>query len=227
LGGGEPFIIPRTEGYSGILVDDLVTKGADEPYRMFTSRAEFRLHLRIDNADERLTPAGRRLGLVSEERWKLFRKKQEQKALLSEAMNATRVSPEAVPGFAGLAADDRPTLAMYLRRPEVSIGDLGNWVRSVIGEPPVRGLLETIETEFKYAGYIAQQEKQIDRLKRSESRPIPESFRYEGVPGLSREIREKLSRVQPRTLGQAGRIPGVTPAAIAVLDLQLNLARTA
>jgi tRNA uridine 5-carboxymethylaminomethyl modification enzyme len=225
LGGLDPLMIPRTEGYCGILVDDLVTKGADEPYRMFTSRAEFRLHLRIDNADERLTPLGRRLGLVSEERWQLFCKKQQQKALLSEALNTARVTPEVVPGFSG-STDDRPTLAVYLRRPEVSIADLGNWVRSVIGEPPVRGLLETIETEFKYAGYIAQQEKQIDRLKRAESRPIPISFRYEGVPGLSREIREKLSHVQPRTLGQAGRIPGVTPAAIAVLDLQLNLART-
>jgi tRNA uridine 5-carboxymethylaminomethyl modification enzyme len=226
LGGFDPLIIPRTEGYSGILVDDLVTKGADEPYRMFTSRAEFRLHLRIDNADERLTPHGRRHGLVSEERWQLFCKKQQQKGLLSEAMNTTRVSPEVVPGFSG-PTDDRPTLALYLRRPEVSIADLGNWVRFVLGEPPVRGLLETIETEFKYAGYIAQQEKQIDRLKRAESRPIPVSFRYEGVPGLSREIREKLSHVQPRTLGQAGRIPGVTPAAIAVIDLYLNLARTA
>ena len=226
LAGSDPLIVPRTEGYTGILIDDLVTKGADEPYRMFTSRAEFRLHLRIDNADERLTPAGREVGLVSDERWALFRKKQAQKARLVEAFEKTRVHPDLATGFQG-AADDRPSIAVWLRRPEASTDQLRNWVCFVLGEEPVRGVLATIETELKYAGYISQQERQIERLKDAEGRRIPVNFGYEGIPGLSREVRDKLARVQPETLGQAARIPGVTPAAIAVLDLYLNLARTA
>ncbi len=216
LSGADPIMVGRTEGYTGILIDDLVTKGADEPYRMFTSRAEFRLHLRIDNADERLTPVGRRAGLVTSERWELYLKKQDQKAQLLDLLNRHRreVSP-----------DDRPTLAQWLRRPEARIDDLSAWIRQRLGEEPVRGLVTTVETEIKYSGYISQQEKQIERLKGSEGRRIPANFGYTTIPGLSREIREKLERVRPETLGQASRIPGVTPAAVAVLDVYLDLAR--
>jgi tRNA uridine 5-carboxymethylaminomethyl modification enzyme len=201
VGASDPVIVERTEGYVGILVSDLITKGADEPYRMFTSRAEFRLHLRIDNADERLTPIGRRAGLVTDERWELYTKKQGQKRQLRELF------------------ETRPALADWLRRPESRIAN-------VSGLPEndwVHGVLQTVETELKYAGYIAQQQKLVARLRDAESRRIPVEFSYDGVPGLSNEASEKLGRVRPETLGQAGRIPGITPAAIAVLDVYLSL----
>ena len=222
ISGKSPITIGRTEGYTGILIDDLINKGADEPYRMFTSRAEFRLHLRIDNADERLTPLGRRVGLVTDDRWKLYQRKQEQKRLIMEQLESVRVTPEAF-GHLGLAADERPSLAQWLRRPEAKVEMLAEWLRGKTGEEHVHGLLATVETEAKYAGYIAQQERQIDRLKDSERRTIPSGFAFGTVPGLSTEVRQKLERVRPETLGQAGRIPGVTPAAIAVLDVYLSL----
>jgi len=206
LGGREPVVVLRTDGYTGILIDDLVTKGADEPYRMFTSRAEFRLHLRIDNADERLTPMGRRIGLVDNLRWDLFTAKQQQKAKLCSALEGHRYS-------------------QWLKRPEARIEEIGSWVRECLGEEPARGLLATVETETKYAGYIAQQERQIERLKNAEGRKIPIDFAFRAIPGLSREIGEKLTKVQPETLGQAARIPGVTPAAIAILDVYLSIVR--
>ncbi len=206
LGGKEPVVIGRTEGYTGILIDDLITKGADEPYRMFTSRAEFRLHLRIDNADARLTPIGRRAGLVTDERWAVFTQKQAQKERLSAAMGTHRNG-------------------QWLKRPEASIAELAGWVREILGEEPARGLLATVETEVKYSGYIAQQERQMVHMKDSEQRAIPGDFEFAGIPGLSREIQDKLARVRPGTLGQAARIPGVTPAAIAILDCYLSVTR--
>jgi len=199
-------VISRTEGYTGILIDDLISKGADEPYRMFTSRAEFRLHLRIDNADARLTPIGRRAGLVTDERWELVLKKRAQQDLLSRALEGHRSG-------------------QWLKRPEARIQEIVPWIREVLGQEPVRGLLATVETETKYSGYIRQQERQMERLKDSEGRHIPEEFAYRGIPGLSREVQDKLERVRPVTLGQAARIPGVTPAAVAVLDCYLSLAR--
>ena len=222
LSGRDPLEIARNEGYTGILIDDLITKGADEPYRMFTSRAEFRLHLRIDNADERLTTAGHRVGLVTNDRWSLLTKKRGQKERLAKLLDQTRVEPSHFPGF-GMSPDDRPTLAVWLRRPEASIDRLQTWATNALGEAPVRGLLTTIETELKYAGYLQQQERQIDRLKGSDRRQIPAGFAYADIPGLSREVRDKLGRVRPETLGQAARIPGVTPAAVAVLDVYLSL----
>src|SRR5579863_9472284 len=214
VGGLDPVVIPRTDGYTGILIEDLITKGADEPYRMFTSRAEFRLHLRIDNADERLTPIGQRLGLVSSERWALYLRKQEQKQRIRAFLDSTRVDPTLVPG-------DRPTYAEWLRRPESKLSRISGQL------PPdlVHGVLDTVETEIKYAGYIQQQDRQVARLKDSERRRIPANFPYPDVPGLSNEVRQKLARVLPETLGQASRIPGVTPAAIAVLDVYLGIMR--
>jgi tRNA uridine 5-carboxymethylaminomethyl modification enzyme len=205
LGGCDPLMVARTEGYTGILIDDLISKGAEEPYRMFTSRAEFRLHLRIDNADERLTPMGRRVGLVSEERWRVFTQKQAQKSRL-------------------LAVLQRHKYGEWLKRTEARIGEIRSWAVEILGEEPVHGLLTTIETETKYNGYIAQQERQISRLKTSEQRPIPDDFAFQSIPGISREVGEKLERVRPVTLGQAARIPGVTPAAVAILDVYLSLA---
>jgi tRNA uridine 5-carboxymethylaminomethyl modification enzyme len=199
IGGLDPVIIERHQGYTGILISDLITRGADEPYRMFTSRAEFRLHLRIDNADERLTPIGRRIGLVDDHRWAIFERKQEQKEFLRRHIERSR-------------------LADWLRRPEARLADAGLPAAEYLW-----GVLETVETEFKYAGYLAQQQRLVQRLREAESRRIPAGFSYAGIPGLSNEIREKLTRVRPETLGQAGRIPGVTPAAIAVLDVYLRL----
>jgi tRNA uridine 5-carboxymethylaminomethyl modification enzyme len=217
-GGEEPMVVGRTEGYTGILVDDLISKGADEPYRMFTSRAEFRLHLRIDNADERLTPLGRRVGLVTDERWAMYEKKQTQRRVFGEILDKTRAEE-----WLGLASDDRPTLAVWLKRPEARIDRLREWLIAKTGETPVHGVLTTLETEAKYSGYIAQQARQIERLKGSGNHQIPKEFSFDCIPGLSREIVQKLTRVQPETLGQAGRIPGVTPAAIAVLDVYLRM----
>ncbi|MBV8896701.1 MAG: tRNA uridine-5-carboxymethylaminomethyl(34) synthesis enzyme MnmG [Acidobacteriaceae bacterium] len=220
--GRAPLEIGRSGGYMGILIDDLISKGADEPYRMFTSRAEFRLHLRIDNADERLTPLGRQVGLVSNGRWEQFERKQEQKAAISALLGQTRAN--SVPEIVGLdAASDNPTLAVWLRRPEARIQMLQAWIAKQTPFEPVHGVLTTIETETKYAGYLAQQERQIQQLKDSEHRQIPAAFTYDSIPGLSNEVRQKLTRVRPATLGQAQRIPGVTPAAIAVLDIYLNM----
>jgi len=221
--GLPPIRLARSDGYVGILIDDLINKGADEPYRMFTSRAEFRLHLRIDNADERLTPLGRSVGLVSEERWQLFERKQEQKAQIFELLAKVRTS--AVPELVGLdAATDNPTLKVWLRRPEAKIEQLKPWITKRNGAELVHGVLSTVETEAKYEGYLAQQNRQIQQLAQSEGRQIPATFSYERIPGLSNEVRQKLARVRPGTLGQAGRIPGITPAAVAVLDIYLNLA---
>jgi len=222
LGGNAAVVLGRTEGYTGILIDDLVNKGADEPYRMFTSRAEFRLHLRIDNADERLTPIGRRIGLVTDDRWILYERKQAQRNKLNHLLESTRVDPIAFPTL-GTAGDDRPTLLNWLRRPEAKISSIAFWIREKLSEEAVHGLLTTVETEAKYAGYIAQQERQIGRLKDSERRRIPDGFEFEDIPGLSNEVKQKLRRVRPETLGQAGRIPGVTPAAVAVLDVYLSV----
>lgn len=204
--GEEPLIIGRTDGYTGILISDLVSKGTDEPYRMFTSRAEFRLRLRIDNADERLTPEGRRIGLVTDDRWEQFQAKQAQKEMLR----------------AHLAKN--PTAAAWLRRPESKITAMpglpaheGAWAN---------GVLETVETEVKYSGYIAQQERQIEQVRSSDRRRIPVEFQYSSIPGLSREVREKLEKYRPETLGQAGRISGITPAAVAVLEVYLNVSQS-
>jgi tRNA uridine 5-carboxymethylaminomethyl modification enzyme len=199
-------VLPRNEAYIGIMIDDLITKGADEPYRMFTSRAEFRLHLRIDNADERLTPLGRESGLVSDARWTRFQTKARQKTTL----------------LAGLASSK---YGGWLKRPEASLEQIPEWVSGTLGAPPVPGLLTSVETEIKYEGYISQQRRHIEKLNGSIARSIPDQFSFRRIPGLSREVQDKLERVRPATLGQAARIPGITPAAISVLDVYLTLNR--
>lgn len=221
VGGRDPVVLQRTEGYAGILVDDLITKGADEPYRMFTSRAEFRLHLRIDNADERLTPVGRKAGLVSDQRWELLQRKLAQKERILDILSRTRTSAEV--GIPAFAEGDRPYLNVWLRRPDARLSQLSHWLEAQLGEAIIPHVMTTIETEVKYAGYMDQQDKQVQRLRDSEARRVPAGLDYAAIPGLSREVRDKLIRVRPETLGQAARIPGVTPAAIAVLDIYLNL----
>jgi tRNA uridine 5-carboxymethylaminomethyl modification enzyme len=201
---GKRVVLGRTDGYIGILIDDLISKGADEPYRMFTSRAEYRLHLRIDNADARLTPIGHHAGLVTEDRWARLERKSVQLAKLRSALAS------------------HPN-GQRLKRPEVGIRDFLPWIAQTLEAEPVRGVLETVETEIKYEGYIRQQDRQIERLRDADRRPIPAKVEYRGIPGLSREIQEKLDRVRPATVGQAARIPGVTPAAVAILDVYLNL----
>ncbi len=182
LSGRPEVVIGRTEGYTGILIDDLITKGADEPYRMFTSRAEFRLHLRIDNADSRLTPIGRRAGLVTDERWAVFSRKAAQKDKLSPAL-ATHKNGQ------------------WLKRPEAAIGEIAPWIREILGEEPVRGLLATVETETKYGGYIAQQERQMERMRDSERRQIPADFGF-GFPGSRGKCRINCSASGPRRLAK-------------------------
>jgi tRNA uridine 5-carboxymethylaminomethyl modification enzyme len=217
----EPLVIGRSEGYGGILVDDLVTKGADEPYRMFTSRAEYRLSLRIDNADERLTPHGRRVGLVCDRRWGLLQKKLELKTALTMLLREVRLTPDEFPRLS--ANGDRPTLEQWLKRPEARLVDLMPVLQSRLPAEFPPAALTTVETEVKYEGYFRQQDKLVQRLQEGESRRIPADFEYSGIPSLSREIVDKLKRVRPVTLGQAARIPGVTPAAVAVLDLYITL----
>jgi tRNA uridine 5-carboxymethylaminomethyl modification enzyme len=230
-----PFTLDRTEAYTGILIDDLISKGTNEPYRMFTSRAEFRLHLRIDNADRRVTPHGRRIGLINDAAWAEYLAKQQRMQTLSDLLEKTRVAelPPDVSARVGDVAGS--TYAQLLKRPDVTIEELVPIVRDLLpgffeGVPTsshvpswVHNELKAVETEIKYAGYLNQQTKAMDRLKRAEQRAIPGWFDYSTVSGLSREVREKLERVRPATIGQASRIPGVTPAALSLVNVYIEL----
>lgn len=215
----------RDEAYMGVLVDDLTTRGVDEPYRMMTARAEYRLLLREDNADERLLPLGHKLGLISDERWQAFSRR---RALLEAELQLLRektVYPDAATNerltSLGTAPLSRPSkLAEVLRRPEVSYAGLAQ----VFGLNPLPALLgERVETTIKYEGYLDRQAEEARRFRAMEETPLPPTLDYLSIPGLSREITEKLSKARPQSLGQASRIPGVTPAAVSIL---MVMART-
>ena len=205
-----PFTLDRDEAYIGILIDDLITKGCLEPYRMFTSRAEHRLVLRIDNADLRLTPRGRDIGLADEERWQRFERRKNRFVRNLQALERTLVKTD---------AGERLPASVYLRQPEVRLDHLVERGDVCLDVDPTSSDVDvaSVETVAKYVGYLRRQEREIERARRDERRRIPEGFLFERVPGLSREVVQRLSQVRPDTLGHALRIPGVTPAAVAVL----------
>jgi tRNA uridine 5-carboxymethylaminomethyl modification enzyme len=286
-----PLILDRTEAYTAILIDDLISKGTNEPYRMFTSRAEFRLHLRIDNADRRLTPHGRRVGLIDDPAWNDFLAKQDRQEKLTRLLETTKLTSEMAADIrlqsarvgaepvlslskdaltCPTTADDRTPvtdvsqapsqsaidlsqaigqpLSQVLKRPEITIESLvpalhglapelfsegsANGQRPFLARPELsegtnggffRNQLKSVETEIKYEGYLLQQQRAIERLKKAEQRGIPGWFDYQCVSGLSREMQEKLAKVRPRTLGHASRIPGVTPAAVSLVNVYIEI----
>ena len=250
-----PLVLDRTEAYTAILIDDLISKGTNEPYRMFTSRAEFRLHLRIDNADRRLTPHGRRVGLILDEAWSEFEAKQQRLEEVKQALERTMVTGamagEIEPSSLDLSSALGQPLAQLLKRPEITIERLAPVLKDLVprffersssansassavscsavdGVPvhlssEIRNELKSVETEIKYAGYLDQQQRAIERLKKAEQRRIPDWFDYRAVSGLSREMQEKLGNVVPQTLGQASRIPGVTPAAVSLINVYIEI----
>lgn len=223
--GEEPLVLNRADAYIGIMVDDLVTKGTNEPYRMFTSRAEFRLNLRIDNADERLTPVGRRIGLVTGEHWNQFLERRARIVRLRELVQTSRVNTEhSFFVSRGLEFRSRPSFIELVRRPEIHLADL--IAEGVIETETLRREdIVSLETSIKYEGYLKQQEREVEKLRKAESKRLPPDLDYAAMPGLSREIVEKLNRIRPQSIAQASRIPGITPASISILLFHLEMRR--
>lgn len=229
--GEDPLILDRSQAYLGVLVDDLVTLGTKEPYRLFTSRAEYRLLLREDNADLRLREIGFRLGLIDEETWQEFRAKKKSIEETANMLMHLRIRPTAAVNDYLNKIDSTPlnqamTMTELLRRPEIKLTHLAQLAQRVKLEPPLDlsnlDFADEIELQIKYAGYIKRQQEQVNRFKKLERTRLPEDMQYTGLPGLSNEVVEKLNSVQPLSLGQASRISGITPAAISVLQVHLK-----
>lgn len=224
----DPFIIPRDQAYIGILIDDLVTQGVDEPYRMFTSRAEQRLRLRIDNADERLSGFGYELGMLDEERNTAFVSKSERKRALRAHMLKTTISPR-TDGYgtfsqlSGVQIQEAVNYSQLARRPELGAELLQHLLPQSLRDTVSLEEMTTVVTDFKYEGYLSAQENLANRLAKSAGRTIPSHIEYGSLPGLSNEMIERLNRVRPQTLAQAMRIPGITPAAISLLTIHVEL----
>jgi tRNA uridine 5-carboxymethylaminomethyl modification enzyme len=224
----EKMVLPRTSSYIGVLIDDLISRGVDEPYRMFTSRSEVRLLLRIDNADQRLTPLGRQIGLVTDQAFTNFQAKQDRIKELKKVFKRTKaiVGSEVTDRFCeatGVKLAESTLLEQLAKRPEVSAEQLSKLLpEEVLREVSAEEIL-VATNDIKYAGYVDGMRVQSERLARAQARRIPDYIDYSDLPGLSREIVEKLSRIRPETIGQAARIPGVTPAALAIINLQVEL----
>ncbi len=218
----EPVILTRDQAYTAVMIDDLTTLGTNEPYRMFTSRAEYRLLLREDNAAERLTPLGRKVGLVGEAQWAAFNRRREAAEKARQALTGRRIKPDEAINRALIELGSAPLTeavapADLLKRPELSWNELRRLLPDLPDLPEEAA--EAVEVEVKYAGYVAKQEAQVARFKDLEDKLIPSRLEYAGLPGLSREMVEKLTRIRPRSVGQAARIPGVTPAALMIISV--------
>jgi tRNA uridine 5-carboxymethylaminomethyl modification enzyme len=219
----EPLVIKRDAGYAGVLIDDLVSMGSKEPYRMFTSRAEYRLLLREDNADQRLTPIGRELGLVDDRRWEIFQEKMDSIERGQYILNTARIRPSDSALLQKLDLNEIKNGQSYadlLKRPDVSIDKLAD-IDESLGQIP-DDVLSQLEVEIKYAGYITRQKEQVERSRKTEAVKIPPNFDYSKVPSLSAEVKEKLTFTQPENLRQAAKISGVTPAAVSILAVLLK-----
>jgi tRNA uridine 5-carboxymethylaminomethyl modification enzyme len=221
----DPFILGREEAYIGVMIDDLVTKGTKEPYRMFTSRAEYRLILREDNADLRLREKGRSLGLVSDKEYYEFMNKKESIRLELEKLEKLVIYPtsgnnDRLMAAKGSSLRNPTSLANLLRRPEFSYKDLILFDQKC--SFTAAEIAEQVEIQIKYDGYIKRQEEQIGKLKKLDRMPLPENLNFKSIPGLTMEIQEKLEKVRPVSIGQASRVSGVTPAAISILMVYIK-----
>ncbi|MGM0425305.1 MAG: tRNA uridine-5-carboxymethylaminomethyl(34) synthesis enzyme MnmG, partial [Thermodesulfobacteriota bacterium] len=221
----EPFILGRDQAYIAVLVDDLINKGTSEPYRMFTSRAEYRLLLRENNADQRLTDLGRKIGLVDDEHWNIYQEKMRALQDTLQLLRQTSITPnqetrKILQDIGAAMPKKRSTLLELLRQPQLKIQDVFRFCPQLTDKP--QEVLQEAQTSIKYEGYLQRQKESVARFQRLEQTPLPLDMDYYAIPGLTKEAAEKLSRVRPRSLGQAGRISGITPAALSCLEIELK-----